>query len=523
MIYKKHKLLFQLNAFYLIFLGLLSCGEKQETVPTNLTKAGLIPYPASIEATGGSFIFNEKTQIYINKGNNQIGNHLSEMLKPATGFDFDVQVMREESVPSGNIILALSSGDDDLGEEGYSLEITADKVEIKASKETGLFYGIQTLLQLLPAEIDLKSKQEIAWTIPTGKIKDQPNYTFRGSMLDVARHFFGVEDIKRYIDFLAYYKMNVLHLGLSNDQGWRIEIKSWPKLATYGGSTQVGGGEGGYYTQEQYKEIVAYAADRFIMIIPEIDMPGHTNAALASYPELNCDGKSPELYTGTDVGFSTLCTDKEVVYQFIDDVIKELSVLTPGAYIHIGGDESKVTAPEDFKPFITRVQGIVKKHGKQMIGWEEVVQAELEDDAIIQYWTNPEHALKTVEKGLKMIMSPAHKTYLDMQYDSTTRLGLHWAAYIEVDSAYIWAPETMVPGIQKENILGIEAPLWTETIETMDDIEYMAFPRLPGYAEIAWTPTEIRDWDTYKKRLAAHGARFKAKEIDYYPSKLIAW
>ena len=342
-------------------------------------------------------------------------------------------------------------------------------------------------------------------------------------MLDVSRHFFGVEDVKRYIDFMAHYKMNRLHLHLSDDQGWRIEIKSWPNLTKHGGSTEVGGGEGGFYTQEQYKEIVAYAADRFVTIIPEIDMPGHTNAALASYPELNCDGKAPELYTGTEVGFSSLCTEKEITYQFIDDVVKELAAITPGPYIHLGGDESKSTGIEDFKSFFTKVQQIVRKHGKQMIAWEEVVQSEVEDDAIIQYWTNHEHALQTAEKGLKMIMSPAHKAYMDMQYDSTSRLGLHWAAYIEVDSAYIWNPEDMVPGLASENILGIETPLWTETIETMDDIEYMVFPRLPGYAEIAWTPTEIRDWDTYKKRLAAHGARFKAKEIDYYPSKLIAW
>jgi hexosaminidase len=342
-------------------------------------------------------------------------------------------------------------------------------------------------------------------------------------MLDVARHFFGVDDVKNFIDQLAYYKMNVLHLHLSDDQGWRIEIKSWPNLTAHGGKTEVGGGEGGFYTQEQYAEIVKYAQDRYITIIPEIDMPGHTNAALASYPELNCDGKATELYTGIKVGFSTLCTNKEITYTFIDDVIGELAALTPGPYIHIGGDESHATKIEDYIPFINRVQDMVIAHGKQVLGWDEIALATLKPNTIVQYWAKAENATKGVEQGAKVLMSPAKNAYLDMQYDSLSTYGLHWAAYIEVDKGYNWDPANLEPTIKKENIIGIEAPLWSETVSNRKEAEYLIFPRLPGYAEIGWTPKELRNWDEYKMRLANHGERMKAMNISFYPSKLVNW
>jgi len=317
--------------------------------------------------------------------------------------------------------------------------------------------------------------------------------------------------------------MNVLHLGLSNDQGWRIEIKSWPNLALHGGSTQVGGGKGGYYTQEQYSDIVKYAKERYITIVPEIDMPGHTNAALASYAELNCNGKATELYTGTEVGFSTFCTGKEITYKFIDDVFRELSAITPGPYIHIGGDESHSTKIEDYIPFVNRVQEIVASHGKQVLGWDEIALAILKPNSVAQWWANVSNAQKAVSQGAKVLMSPAVKAYMDMQYDSTTPLGLHWAAYIEVDEAYKWDPATSVPGLGKESIIGIEGALWTETITNLDEIEYMVFPRLPGYAEIGWTPSSMRNWEEYKYRLAKQTEYFKAMDINYYPSKRVPW
>jgi len=314
-----------------------------------------------------------------------------------------------------------------------------------------------------------------------------------------------------------------LHLHLSDDQGWRIEIKSWPNLTTHGGSLEVGGGEGGFYTQEQYTDIVNYAKDRFVTIVPEIDMPGHTNAALSSYAELNIGGKATELYTGTKVGFSTLNTKSEVTYKFIDDVIRELAALTPGEYIHIGGDESHSTKKEDYIAFMNRVQDIAVLHGKKVLAWDEIALTTIKPGTIAQVWASEENAKLAVGQGAKILMAPAKKAYLDMQYDKTTKLGLHWAAYIEVDAGYSWDPATYISGIGQEHIVGIEAPLWSETVTNMEDIEYLVFPRLPGYAEIGWTPSAARNWEEYKLRLAKHGERFSALDINYYQSKLVPW
>lgn len=493
--------------------------------PSDLSKENMIPKPVSVVQTGSSFDLTDQTDIYVQGESaelKQIGQYLADKLNTSTGKAIEVKTTLEAPAP-GNIYLSLSGTDAELGDEGYELTITDKSVNLVANKTAGLFHGIQTIRQILPPKVEQSSTQKGPWKLATGVIRDFPVYGYRGSMLDVARHFFGVDDVKNFIDQLAYYKMNVLHLHLSDDQGWRIEIKSWPNLTAHGGKTEVGGGEGGFYTQEQYAEIVKYAQDRYITIIPEIDMPGHTNAALASYPELNCDGKATELYTGIKVGFSTLCTNKEITYQFIDDVIGELAALTPGPYIHIGGDESHATKIEDYIPFINRVQDMVIAHGKQVLGWDEIALATLKPNTIVQYWAKAENATRGVEQGAKVLMSPAKNAYLDMQYDSLSTYGLHWAAYIEVDKGYNWDPANLEPTIKKENIVGIEAPLWSETVSNRMEAEYLIFPRLPGYAEIGWTPKELRNWDEYKVRLANHGERMKAMNISFYPSKLVNW
>lgn len=497
-----------------------SCKPK---TPTDLTKESIIPKPVSITATGDNFALKEKSSIFVRGEADemiQIGEYLADRLNPVTGFATKVKTTSAEP-RSGNIYLSLAGPENKLGDEGYELTITKQLVTLTAGKPEGIFRGIQTIRQIITE--DSASGKPGIFKIPAGTITDYPDYSYRGMMLDVSRHFFGVEDVKQVIEYLAFYKMNVLHLGLSNDQGWRIEIKSWPNLALHGGSTQVGGAKGGYYTQEQYSDIVKYAKERYITIVPEIDMPGHTNAALASYAELNCNGKATELYTGTEVGFSTFCTGKEITYKFIDDVFRELSAITPGPYIHIGGDESHSTKIEDYIPFVNRVQEIVASHGKQVLGWDEIALAILKPNSVAQWWANVSNAQKAVSQGAKVLMSPAVKAYMDMQYDSTSPLGLHWAAYIEVDEAYKWDPATSVPGLGKESIIGIEGALWTETITNLDEIEYMVFPRLPGYAEIGWTPSSMRNWEEYKYRLAKQTEYFKAMDINYYPSKRVPW
>ncbi|MEE4214863.1 MAG: beta-N-acetylhexosaminidase [Bacteroidales bacterium] len=487
---------------------------------TDLTQTSFIPQPLNVTYTGDAFTLSSSTVISYQTGVEdleQIAVYLAARLKDISGLDISLE--SAESTPSRGIYLEV--GGDDAGpvDEAYEMNIEKKLITITGASPAGCFYGLQTLLQTIPARVDAGEVLKIA----TGTVSDYPEYAYRGAMLDVARHFFSVEDVKRMIDFLAMYKMNALHLHLSDDQGWRIEIKSWPGLTEIGGSTEVGGGKGGFFTQEQYTEIVEYAQERYITIVPEIDMPGHTNAALASYAELNCDGVARELYTGIEVGFSTLCTDKELTYQFVDDVVREIAALTPGPWFHIGGDESHVTEHDDYVYFVDRVQDIVVKYGKQVVGWDEIANASLVEGATIQFWADIENTNMGVAKGAKVLMSPAARAYLDMKYDSTTHLGLHWAGYIEVDHAYTWDPADMVEGVRKENILGVEAPLWTETITNIDEMEYMLFPRLPGYAEIAWTSPALRDWETYRQRLADHGTRFEDLEIDYYRSPLVPW
>ncbi len=508
------------------------------------TMDALIPKPQSVTKTGKEFEITDKTAIYVDSGSEEIlsiANYLSQKLRPATGFGFPVSVGSGEPATNG-IVFVQSGADAQLGDEGYELTVTENQVKLTAPTAAGLFRGIQTIRQLLPAAIESPGLQKgIKWTVPTGTIRDFPNYEWRGMMLDVARHFFSVEEVKRLLDEMAYYKLNVFHWHLSDDQGWRIEIKSWPNLTAHGGSTQVGGGKGGFYTQDQYKEVVKYAAERYITVVPEIDMPGHTNAALASYPELNCSEqtiklnpgnevkrKVPGLYTGIEVGFSTLCTSKESTYKFVDDVVRELAEITPGPYLHIGGDESHATKKEDYIPFVSKVQELVIAHGKKVVGWDEMAISTLQGNAMAQVWAKAENGKLAIAQGAKLIMSPANKTYLDMSYDSTSKLGLHWAAYIEVDSAYAWDPTTYAKGISRKNIYGVESALWSETIQTRADIDYLTFPRLPGHAEIGWSATpdgkpSSRNWDEYKVRLANHGPRFKAMGINFYRSKLVPW
>ena len=372
--------------------------------------------------------------------------------------------------------------------------------------------------QLLPPDIEKSTLvTNVEWNIPVSTIYDKPEYSYRGLMIDVARHFFTEDEIKRQINYAAQYKINRVHLHLTDDQGWRIEIKKYPDLTLIGGSTEVGGGPGGYYTQDQFKSIVKYAADRYIEIIPEVDMPGHSNAALASYGFLNPDGERKSLYTGTDVGFSSFMTHSERTYEFIDDVIREISAISPSKYFHIGGDEAENTKKADYDYFVGRVSKIVQSYGKTPIGWDPIDTApEINSSVILQNWKDSNEAAR--EKNMKMIISIASKTYLDMKYNENTPYGLTWAGYIPIETAYSWDPTEYAP---KDLILGVESPLWTETISTVEQMDFMIYPRLLGYAEIGWTPKEFRNWDEYKIRLENQGERLTNQGINYYRDNTI--
>ena len=490
----------------------------------NQDKISLIPQPVSVKYTGGYFTLTYSTGIFYQEANPALkksARFLAKILHPSTGFP--VPVIPVKNKPSGTYIYLTLTENKALGNEGYELKVTKKRIILSANKPAGIFRGIQTLRQLLPARVEKCYLQKGPWQIPTTKIIDYPAYAYRGAMLDVARHFFSVKTVEKYMDLMALYKLNILHLHLSDDQGWRIQIKSWPELTKIGGSTEVGGGKGGFYTQKQFKELVHYAADRFITIVPEIDMPGHINAALASYAILNCNNKRKKLFTGIDVGFSTLCTHKKITYKFINDVVGEISAISPGPYFHIGGDESHATPKKDYLPFIAKVQNIVAAHHKKVIGWDEIAQTPLKKGTLVQYWANKKNVLTAIKKGAKVILSPGGRTYLDMKYDSTTKLGLHWAGYVNVKRAYNWNPSTLIPGVTKKDIAGIEAPLWSETITDLKDIEYMAFPRLIGDAEIGWTPKNLRNWNSYRLRLGKQAARLDDLNVNFYRSKLIPW
>ncbi len=488
---------------------------------------GVLPAPAEVRPHGDTFRLTARTVIAAPPSARTVADHLARALRPATGYRLPVV----GDSPAGTPVIARGPGgrpDARLGAEGYRLTVRRSGIIIQANRNAGLFNGVQTLRQLLPAAIESATPQPQRWTVAGGQIVDRPRFAYRGAMLDLARHFHTPDEIKRYVDQISRFKVNHLHLHLSDDQGWRIEIDSWPRLTTVGGAagTGVDGAGGGFLTKQDYRDLVRHAAERYVTIVPEIDMPGHVNAAQVAYPELTCDGVAPPPRTDTAVGYSSLCIGKEVIYRFAEDVIRELAALTPGPYLHIGGDEAHATTDEDYIAFVERVLPLVRKYGKVPYGWNEITQAPAASGAIAQYWgtaTTNDSLAAAVARGTRVVMSPANRAYLDMKYDPSTPLGLSWAGLIEVRTAYDWDPGSHVAGVPESAVLGVEAPLWSETLRNLDHIEFMAFPRLPAIAELGWSPAATHDWESFRDRLGAYGPRWTRQGVDFYPSPQIDW
>ena len=492
-------------------------------VPTFGAHQRLVPAPASMSvANGPSFAVTASTAIVVDADNEEVAataEWLAGILRPSTGFA--IPVTRGAGLPPAPAIVLRLRPDAMQAPESYRLVATAASVEISAATAAGIFRGVQTLRQLLPAGIEHHMQWGNGpWTVPAVSITDQPRFAWRGAMLDVSRHFFTVREVKQYIDILALYKMNVLHLHLADDQGWRIEIKSRPQLVAQGSVTQVGGGPGGFFTQEDYADIVRYAAQRYITIVPEIDMPGHTNAALISHPQLSCGKRPPAPYTGTEVGFSAFCPDKEETYALVDDIVREISALTPGPWFHIGGDEVETLTPAQYATFVERVSEIVARHGKQVIGWEEVNKAKLRPGTLVQQWRGD---TLSPQPGAKLIVSPGRRLYLDMKYNDATELGLKWGGLIEVSTVYDWDPAQYNPGVPEASVVGVEAPMWSETLRNIGAVQYLAMPRLPAVAELGWTPQAGKDWESFRIRLASQAPRWHYLGINYYRSPQIPW
>ena len=444
-----------------------------------------------------------------------VGEILAGVLRSATGYAVPV------SATAGAIVLELAEigGSSD---EAYELDITTDLVAVRANTPAGLFAAVQTLRQYVP----VSGSGDVA--IPGGAVIDHPRFEYRGVMLDVARHFFTLDEVKAFIDAVVQFKINHLHLHLTDDQGWRLEIDGWPRLTEVSGAagTGVDGAGPGFFTKDHYTELVAYAASRFVTVVPEIDMPGHTNAAQFAYPELNADGAPIPQRTDAEVGYSSLVAGMESTYAFVEDVIREVAALTPGPYLHIGGDEAQATTPEDYRTFITRVLPLVAKYGKRPVGWHEMAAVELPDTAVAQFWrteASDEGTARAVAAGTKVIMSPADRTYLDMKYDADFPLGLDWAGTVDLERSYGWDPADRLPGVGEEALLGVEAALWSETLRSLADIQTMTFPRLPAVAEIGWSPREGRDWASFRRRLAAYGPRWTAQGIRFHPAPGVDW
>jgi hexosaminidase len=498
----------------------------------------IVPEPVLVQpAAGVDFALTSGTVIDTQPGSaaaTQIGDYLAGLLRPSTGFPLPVQAAAAgddaaagASTGADEISLLLSGAPASVGSQGYELDVTGGGVTIRAEQPAGLFAGVQTLRQLLPAKSAKSTGQSGPWPVPGGHIVDYPRYGYRGAMLDVARHFFGVADVERYIDEISLYKINYLHIHLSDDQGWRIAINGWPKLTSVGGATGVGESSGGYFTQAEFKSIVAYAQSRYITVIPEVDMPSHVDAALAAYPQLGCLATAPKAYTSIQGAGSTLC-DSAATKQFITDVTGQLAALTPGPYLQIGGDEATTTPSATYSAVLVQAQADVAAAGKTPIGWDAVADAPLNPKTVLEYWHIPSQPASpnffaAAQKGQPVIMAPADHAYLDQMYEPGQSLGLHWAGYVEVRNAYNWDPTTVAPGVPAASVLGVEAPLWTETLGTVGDLEFMAFPRLPAIAEIGWSPQSTHDWNAFSVRLAAQAPLWDALGMNYYKSIQVPW
>jgi hexosaminidase len=522
----------------------------------------IIPQPASLQVKTGAFDLTPSTTISIPAKNQdvaRIGTYLTERIKSASGFQLKVI----EGQQSAAIQLKLGSVDPKLGKEGYLLEVTDKVVTITAAHPAGIFYGVQTLLQLLPNEIESKNViTDVQWRIPAVSITDYPRFPWRGIMLDVSRHFFPKEFVKEYIDQIARYKFNRFHFHLTDDQGWRIEIKSYPKLTdvgawrvprvgTFGQHEPPKPGEprtdGGFYTQEDIKEIVQYAKDRYVEILPEIDVPGHSMAAIAAYPEL-CVTKDTSIQVNPGTRFSkwfgggkfemlidnTLNPTDEKVYQFLDKVFGEVAQLFPFEYIHIGGDEcykgywekdpnvqafmkkNRLKDGVELQSYFTkRVSKIIGSKKKKTIGWDEILEGGIAADAAVMSWRGVKGGIEASHLKHTVVMSPNPQYYLDMnQGEQSVEHPIYDVARIKD----VYAFDILAPGIDSAYVVGGQGNLWTETVSTPSQAEYMTYPRAFAISETLWSPKSRKNWSQFVIRMEDHFQRFDFAKRNYAES-----
>jgi len=506
----------------------------------------IIPKPLELKINKGNFSLNEDTQIIINSDDQQVQSVVSYFLDQfniASGFSLEVS----DRINATNNYIELTDKikDPTLGKEGYTLKSDSDKIILTGTPH-GLFYAIQTLFQLLPPEIYSRKKvADVKWIVPAVEITDKPRFKWRGMHLDVGRHLFPVSFIKKYIDFLAMHKLNVFHWHLTEDQGWRIEIKKYPRLTEIGAwrsGSQIGKTDkddgiryGGYYTQDEIRDIVAYAEKRFITVVPEIELPGHSVAALTAYPQLSCTGGPFHVRTKWGISDDIYCAGNDSVFSFLENVLTEVIELFPSKYIHIGGDEAPKTRwkecpkcqkrikDEGLKDehelqsyFISRIEKFLNSKGKQIIGWDEILEGGLAPNAAVMSWRGTEGGVHAARQKHNAVMTPADYLYFCYYQGKPVNEPPALGGFIPIEKVYEYepVPEELSPEEQKF-IIGVQGCLWTEMVDSPEMAEYMLLPRLCALSEIAWSPIEKRNLDDFLERMQAQYARLDQMEVNY--------
>ncbi len=541
------------NLLIILFLGGLlmmnSCKPKEKSV------FSIIPRPLEAKREAGSFVLDENTVIKVDKNDeelNKIAEYFGDRFRTASGILLPVT----KKIPQGKkaIVITKKGADPKLGKEGYELLAHEDRIELRAENGAGLFWAVQTLFQLMPEQIYAGKKSSLReWTVPGAYIKDEPRFKWRGMHLDVGRHMFPVAFIKKYIDYLAMHKFNTFHWHLTEDQGWRIEIKKYPKLTTIGAyrdSTIVGHAGrsnkydgkryGGFYTQDEVREIVKYAADRYITVVPEIEMPGHSVAALTAYPELSCTGGPFHVRTTWGISKDIYCAGNDSVFTFLENVLTEVMDMFPSKVIHIGGDEApkdrwekcpkcqKRIKDEGLKDehelqsyFITRIEKFLNSKGRHIIGWDEILEGGLAPNAAVMSWRGIEGGIAAARQNHDVVMTPTDYCYFDYYQEDPQNEPLAIGGLLSTEKVYSYEPVPHeLDEEQAKHILGAQGNVWTEYICTPRDVEYMTLPRMTALCEVVWTKKDLKNYDDFSLRLGKQYLRFDQIGANYFVSGL---
>jgi hexosaminidase len=530
------------------WLGLAGAPALAQQAAGSGSSVSVIPLPMQLTTGTGSFPVTSATKIYVdpkNEGLRAIGQALSQEIQRAAGVQPPVVAATPGKLSAGGIYLTLRQPlSDTLGAEGYKLSVQPTQVVLAANQPQGLFLGMQTIRQLLPTQ-----RAATAVSLPAVEVIDKPRYAWRGMHLDVSRHFFPVEFVKKYIDYLALHKMNTFHWHLTDDQGWRIEIKKYPKLTSVGGwrdGTLIGHYTdqphqfdniryGGFYTQEQIKEVVKYAQERYITVVPEIEMPGHAVAALTAYPELSCTGGPFKVERLWGVFDDIFCAGNEQTFTFLQDVLTEVMPLFPGQIVHIGGDEAPKTRwhecpkcqarmkAEKLKDehelqsyFVQRMEKFVNSKGKTIIGWDEILEGGLAPNAAVMSWRGMEGGTVAAQQKHNVVMTPGSHVYFDHAQGEASLEPLSIGGYLPLSTVYSFEPTPQaLTAAERKYILGAQANLWTEYIPNEKQVEYMVMPRMAALAEVLWTPAKQKNWPGFEQRMQKQYQRYDALGINY--------